>query len=260
MSRTLTRRKSLLALLEEACRAAAPARVRATDRHRPAWDTTLLLLECDGVLLRGEGPRARDHAESHGKAEIRFDYAGERYAFLARPRGRVGRRLDGEGLVEAVKFGLPLRLTPLLRRESMRFALTGLPTIVARLTNVLDKAHRFQACLTDASDGGLGMIAPADQSSAAALNSLWYAEFETLDEPRGFEFIVRLAHCVPQPGTLKRSLGWAFAACDDASHFEAQLDRLKRSLLRTGAREQGTPRGGGLGAGYDRGGNPDDDT
>lgn len=229
---TLLRRKTQLALLAGACEQGAAARIGLRRRAAATGEARLVALERDGVLVRWTGDRVRQAEVPGQPVEVRFEHAGEQYGFFASARGCVGRRLEHDKRHELLKLSLPLRLEQGRRRAQARLAFEGRPPLTATFTHVVDDRRQFQAQLTDIADGGVGVVARADDVSRLHTGDLFWMDIDLPGETSCPEFVVRLTHLRPVKNTDTLAMGWAFQPADDAAHYEKSLRRLEAFAAR----------------------------
>jgi len=236
MSLSLTRRRTLLELLADACERGAHGRlrVRLPDSSLRTARIRFLALSEDALCFQWPGQQVTAALNRGTPVEVRFTHKGSRYAFQAQVRGRVPRRLPGRGYVSALKVTLPLRLEREEQRAYFRYALpdTAGP-VQAVFTDVRRRDICFTVRLTNVSYGGLGAETSDPLARQLSAGDLLWARLQLSEENKHVEFVVRLAHVQArgEPGHECIRLGCVFCAGDDPAQYEENLRRLERFVI-----------------------------
>ena len=230
----LTRRRSQLELLAQACESRYTARVAlaARSHQTPPTQTRFLAVEPNGVLVEWPLPGVGDIAVSGARVTVFFEHQAQCFSFGTETRGRAWWASSGRGQVPAWKLGMPLRIDHHELRADYRVSLTGIGPVAARCTSVTDPHRCFSVRLQNISTGGLSATAALTKAGPLHAGALFWTQFELPGEPGPFEFVVRLAHVHTSRPTDTLVLGCAFCCGEDPLPHRAQLGRISQFVAR----------------------------
>lgn len=241
----LTRRKTQLELLAEACRQRHRARVLLP---RPAEDefvanTRFLALTRSTLLLGWPSCALGDDIVRDAPVEVHFEHDKQRFAFRTQSRGCASWRGPQRCQAPAWELNVPLCVERREQRTCRRVSLTEVGEIAARFTSVTNPSCTFTVQLTNVSGGGLGGTAPLPAARSARLGDLFWTDFELPEGSQPLEFIVRLVHAREVARQDKVAIGCTFCPAEDPATRRDQLRRLEQFVAR---HERATPRPRGL--------------
>lgn len=239
----LTRRKSQLELLQQACEGRYSARVALSVRSTDTTHilTRFLALEPTGVLLDWPPQAIGTNAVSGTPVTVYFEQHGRCFSFRADTRGRVWWCSSGRGQVAAWKLGLPLRIDERNLRANQRILLADIGPVAARCTSVVDPERSFTMRLRNISAGGISATAPLATMTPLHIGTTLWAQFELPGEPGKFEFVVRVAHLHASRPTDTLVLGCAFCPGEDPLPSRTQRARIGQFVARRQKSHETTP-------------------
>lgn len=225
---SLTRRKSQLDLLAQACEGRYSARVALSARSTETTHilTRFLALEPGGVLLEWPPQAIGAMAVSGAPVTVFFDHQAQCFSFRAGTRGRAWWCSAARGQVAAWKLGLPLRIDTRRQRESYRISLADIGPVAARCTSVIDPQRSFPVRLRNISTGGISATTALTKVAPVRAGATFWTQFELPGEPGVFEFVVRVAHVHASTPTDTLVLGCAFCPGEAPLPYRAQLKRI----------------------------------
>ncbi len=224
----LTRRKTQLELLAEACGQRRRARVARAERsyEHVLANTRFAALEPQALLL--EWPSvAPAPADAEGcLVDVFFEVAEEFLAFRTPTRGRGTRSYPDRGDVAVWELAVPLRIERRQQRVHYRLSLADIGHIPARFTSISNPQRTFTAEVANLSCGGLCGTAPGDAACTAQVDELFWTEFNLPDERGAYEFVVRVVHARHMAARGSVALGCVFCPGEHPLTYRVQLHQI----------------------------------
>jgi hypothetical protein len=230
----LTRRRTQLALLAQACRERRRARILepgTAQRGIAPTETRFAALEADAVLMQWPRRVSGRIAHSGATVDVYFHDGDHLLGFRTQTRGRASCVLGSGTHVAAWKLGVPLCVEPREQRHRRRVQLPAQPPTIARCTRVSDGRHSFAARLENLSTGGLQVQAPLTEAAWVRPGEGLWIQFTPPGQSRACDFVVRVVHASPQTGTGTVVLGCRFCPSDDAVEHHRRLACVQLGLL-----------------------------
>lgn len=237
----LTRRKTQLELLADACRQRQRARVllpRAAE-HQLVAHTRFLALTRNALLLEWPDCVPDHEIVRDATLDIHFEHDDQHFAFRTQSHGCACWHDSPRCCRTPVwKLNVPLCVVRREQRAYRRMSLAEVGQVAARFTSVADPSCTFTAQLTDVSGGGLGGTAWLPAARFARPGDLFWTDFELPEDSQTFEFVVRLVHAQEVAPQGNVALGCTFCPAEDPTTQRDQLRRIEQFL----ARQEGTTR------------------
>lgn len=233
----LTRRKTQLAMLAEACRTRRRARVaqRAPQTDDPgSIETRFLALQPDAVLLRWPSQGTGRIAARGATVEVVFQHQQQLLGFRAPAQGPVWHPRASGGPVRAWKLAVPLCIEPREPRRDRRIALDGRTPIDARCTSTADNQRSFTARLRDLSTGGFRISASLGEAGWVQRGDVLWACIALPGGDGSAEFVARVVHAHASAPHGIVVLGCRFCPRDDSTEHDRQWARLRQGLAQLG--------------------------
>ena len=225
---SLIRRRNQIQLLETACdeRQQARLKLRTPGGSNQSTETMMLAVARDGLWLGWPGQSGPVSGDAGLSVEVTFERDGEQYWFTADTCGRDDDPPMSAGPGPALRLTLPVCVQQAERRNEIRIDLEDHETIEATLVEMGGDCAHDVITVKNLSTGGLGGVMNADRTFKLSHRSMFWAEFQLGDDPKTFDFAVRLIHVRPMDGDLAFT-GWAFCPADDEVAYRANLERLQ---------------------------------
>jgi hypothetical protein len=244
----LTRRKTQLELLEQACEARRRVRVaRLGDGTGEGVSTRFLAIQPDGLLLDWPQESLANEDISGALLAGFFEHQGRCYGFRTTSCGRAWWLCSRRGRVAAWKLALPLRVELRRQRGHCRISLADIAPIPGRCTSVLNPERTVPIELHNISCGGLLATAPPPGDLEVCPDQTYWMSFDLPGDPASFEFVVRVVHKDTVTTRGRAFFGCMFCPSEDPTVRESQLQRIEQFVAtqqqvrqrRAGGRGQG---------------------
>ncbi len=219
MSNALASRRAQIALLLEACRERAAARLTCIDQPEQALTCRFLALEPDGVLL--EAPQEPVALSPQAACHVCFTHQGQPYRFRSALRG------DSAAGVTALKIDMPLRIVPAEDAPPDRDALQDVDPIPAQISGILKSELRFEVRLARLTPSlSVTQVRGAAPRTLRPGDVCWL-DFDLPGEPQRCELVVRLTRT--QAGCDGQTeLCWSTHPVEDRAKLQALFSRVAR--------------------------------
>jgi hypothetical protein len=230
----LTRRKTQLALLAQACCERRQARILepgAAQRGIAPTETRFMALEADAVLMQWPRRVSGQIAVSGATVDVYFHDGDRLLGFRTQTRGRAAHARGSATHVAAWKLAVPLCVEPREQRQHCRVWLPALPPTIVHCTRVSDGQRSFTARLENLSAGGLQVHAPLTEAGWVRPAETLWIQFTPSGQSCPLDFVVRVVHADPQAGTGTVALGCQFCPSDDGAEHYRRLARVQLGLV-----------------------------
>ena len=229
----LTRRRTQLEILSDACRCRRCAHIaaRCSPANVPPAETRLLAVEPEGVLVLARGDNALGTLAPGSAVTVSFEHKGVQYAFTARTRGPARPPATVDAEEGCWRLSLPLCVERQRQRAGFRAAWSHGGPLEACLHGVL-KPHLFlRVRVTDISAGGFEGLVERERAARLEPGELFWADLKLPGMLSACEYVVRLDRPRPAPaGSPDAVVRWQLCPGDDPSMYRRSLARLKRGL------------------------------
>ena len=220
--RTLLRRKTQLDLLRTVCEQGRRAFLSLRGRRTVSHKVTLESIESDGLICSWMDDHIAEAEVAGQPLEFAFEHKGEHFIFQAVSRGATR-----HGTARGLRVSLPPRVERARRRRQLRLEAPADPPMECSFTQVVDERRQFRGCITDFSDGGVGVVAQTNEVSQLYTGDLYWLTLTLPDNELPLELVVRLIHLRPIRHTDRLAMGWAFQPSDDRTQYEQYVRRLE---------------------------------
>lgn len=236
----LVSRQAQMDLLCQACEAHEAARVRLFDGNAgddSTWyDTTLVALQCDGVVLKFASDLAAMPAGlDQSTLEIRFGHQGVSYAFVAAASGR-GNWPASNAEAAALKVGLPAGVHRRERRREPRINLTLSDAVTVRLETLGDCPTEIHGWVMNLSRGGMA-VRVQGAPKMPVLGTLVAADLKLPGEERPVHLFMKVKRVNPLCDGTELAVACMVVPGDDDGLYQRQFVCIERFIEKHKAHE-----------------------